>query len=267
LQNSPEQLLHTALASHGQRRCRLLVELRQAIKRARPELLTKLDPQLPALARCLYDTSTESAAQCALNIFRSVPAGPATTDALINMQRAQPNALVIKALGYSSRFSDSAGYAELMSEALANEETAVAAAEILFRSKQTVSLDQSIQSLTATALQTDPHTASAAISKLISHTESERGELARDCLLTVLHRSDVEQRAEIAAKLEWSSRRGLGILNITACDKSASVRLATANALLRAYRIRGRTILAKLAADSDHRVRNLVSSALQPETR
>lgn len=255
-----KQLINRVLDSASDQRHDCLRELHSAVNCAKPEELIPLEAALPDLALLLSDPSVDG--QLMLELFQRCRINKTTVYRLIEMQRSQSNPLVIAAFGMSKPGNWNGDAYVMLSEALALEDTASAAAEVLFKHSLAINVSLAISSLEHQALHEHAHVRSDAISKLISHTEGSHAALACQSLRNILRNVDDTLRIEIAAKLAWSRRHGLSLLKITAADNNAKVRKASAKAIWHGYRIRGRQLLTDLSLDDDPQVRSIARQAL-----
>ncbi len=255
-----KQLINRVLDSASDQRHDCLRQLHSAVNCAKPEELVPLEEALSDLAPLLNDPYVDG--QLMVELFRRCRINKTTVNRLIELQRSHSNPLLITAFGMSKpRNWKSDGYM-MLSEALALEETASTAAEVLFKHSLAIDVSLAIESLEYQALHEQAHIRSDAISKLISHTEGRHAALACQSLRNILRTVDDTLRIEIAAKLAWSRRHGLSLLKITATDNNAKVRIASAKAIWHGYRIRGRELLTDLSLDDDPQVRNIAAQAL-----
>ena len=163
--------------------------------------------------------------------------------------------MIITALGMSDPDDWNSECLKTLNEALTIETTADAAAKVLYKHSEAFNSSYIINALEHQATASAMQSRSAAISKLISHTEGIHGTKACKSLEFLLQTSDEPVRREIASKLAWTSSRGLTLLTIAATDTNPSVRLASAKSISQGYRVRGRHLLTSLTHDEDLQVR------------
>lgn len=259
-----KQLTNRVLDSAGHQRLACLRQLHAAVDHASPGELTPLEAALPALAPLLYDLDygKDGNEHIMLDLFRCCRINKPTIYRLIELQRLQSNPQVITAFGMSNPQNWDEDAYLMLAEALALEDTASAAAEVLFKHSLAVNVSLTIGCLENLALHHQAHVRSEAISKLISHTEGSHSALACQSLRNILSTVDETSRVEVAAKLAWSRRNGLSLLKITAADNNARVRRASAKAIWHGYRIRGRELLTALSNDDDPQVRQVAIQGL-----
>lgn len=255
-----KQLINKVLDSARDQRHRCLHELYAAVNSAKPEELIPLEDALPDLAPLLYDADGDG--RILLELFQRCRISKSAIARLIELQRSHSNPLVITAFGMSKPANWNDDAYVMLAEALVLEDTASAAAEVLFKHSLAINISLTIDSLENLASHEQAHIRSDAISKLISHTEGSHAVLACQSLRNILRTVDDTLRIEIAAKLAWSRRHGLSLLKITAADNNANVRIASAKAIWHGYRIRGRELLTALSLDDDPQVRSVAAQAL-----
>jgi hypothetical protein len=257
-----EQLADNVLTTPNENCYAPIQQLLYAVQQASPAVLKPLENTLPEFAAYLYDPDDNGTGKITLKLFRYCQINKRTVDRLVELQQAQPDKLVLSAFGMSDPCLWDSKCVVMLARALATDETASTAAEILFRHSGAFNSALAIEALQylAQCAQTQPR--SEAISKLISHTEGTQGLKACQCLEKILQSADQTIRIEIAAKLAWTNNRGLDLLKITAADKHPDVRLASAKALSQGYRFRGKRVLAALSRDDDPQVRRFAASVL-----
>lgn len=256
------QLANDVLTAPGDQRHGLLHQLLHTVQQTKPEALTPLENTLPELASYLYDHEATATSAITLELFRYCPINQRTVDRLVEMQRLHPNPLVVTAFGMSNPDKWDSECKAMLAEALATENTASVAAEILFNNAAVFNSSLAIEALQHLVQKAPTESHSEAISKLISHTEGTHGHQACQSLEKILHTADHAIRVEIAGKLAWTQSRGFDLLKITAADKHPEVRLASAKALSQAYRFRGKRLLAALSHDDDPQVRQFAEKVL-----
>lgn len=253
------QLADEALKASSDNRQYCLHKLLSAVKRTTPAELAPVENVLPELANYLCDPE---AGEITLELFSYCKINLCSINRLVDLQRAQPNPTVVVAFGKSDPGLWNSASVAMLAEALTVENTAVAAAEILYRQSDAFNPSLTICSLEHQAVHSTLHVRGDAISKLISHTEGAHGPLACQSLERLLQTADATIRGEIASKLAWTHNRGLTLLQITATDNHPGVRLAAAKSLSHGYRYRGKRLLAALAKDHDPQVRRYATRAL-----
>lgn len=265
-----EDFVKSVLASTADEREQLMFDLISEFKRLEdesPQDLAAAEQYLPALCIFLMDEN-QRIAGCAISIFRRVKANASTVARLLELLSQHLNDLVIEALGrvdpaewnsdIESALADVLSrpiYQTSLTKAGYNNVTRRAAEALYYHADQ-ICHQKTISVLASALFANDDSTSRFAARTLVRSTKFAGSQASLDLLDDVLSADNSEIKVTVVDYLGYETDRGLPLLQKTAQDPNADVRIATIKSLVRGYMTQpnGKSILQNLTQDRNKKV-------------
>lgn len=229
------------------------------------EILRPIEDALPELATYLLYDEKYAVSGCMLSIFRRVTISSETIKVLIALHKKKINAEIIHALSQVERAMWNTDIELELVKGLDIEETAYNAVSGLYQKSDVILHTKTVEKIASVAMSTDYLAAQLAITTLCCLTKYTHRDIALKKLHNILEVSDSRIRQKITKTLRWSTDQGLELLKITATDKDAMVRCATATSLILNYMESpdAISIVENLKNDKNEDVRKAVSDGFR----